>query len=177
MPHTPGKYSLRPIIAEVILVLSPPHPFSATPLLLNTNIDPRDRSSCILTYDEQEQWLQATWRGFVDDAEALAGGASYLEHAARCPSPFLLNDNTALRGPWFDTLGWLAEVWVPEAVNLGLQYVAHVVQADRSFDIIPTQLPLPAPFELQVFQDLAQARHWLRAMRNAAQATTSPLAS
>ena len=139
-------------------------------MLLNTNIDPRDHSTCVLTFDEEEQWLQATWRGFVDSAEALAGATSYLAHAARRPSPYLLNDNTALRGPWFDTLGWLAEVWVPAAVKLGLRYVAHVVQADRSFDIIPTRLPLSAPFELQVFQDLAQARHWLRTVRSEAQA-------
>ena len=37
-----------------------------------------DGSRCTLTFDEQQGWLRATWRGYVDPLEAL-------------------------RGPWFDS--------------------------------------------------------------------------
>lgn len=56
-------------------------------------------------------------------------------------------------------------MWAPSAARLGLRYVAHVVQAGH-YGLIPAHLPAPAPFELQVFQNLAQARHWLRACRD-----------
>ncbi|MGI4884043.1 MAG: hypothetical protein ACRYFR_03690 [Janthinobacterium lividum] len=137
-------------------------------MLLNLNLDPRDGSVCRLTYDEAEGWLRGTWSGYVDEDEAMRGAAAYLQHAALAPCPYLLNDNTRLRGPWFDSLGWLARVWMPAAAAAGLRYVAHVVQADRQFDVIPERLPSRAPFELQVFLDLGQAQRWLRQCRDAA---------
>lgn len=41
-------------------------------MLLNINVDPRDHSSCALTYDEVEHWLCATWRGYVEPLGAQA---------------------------------------------------------------------------------------------------------
>jgi hypothetical protein len=134
-------------------------------VLLNINTDPADQSTCILTYDEDEGWLCATWQGYVDPLEAREGAESYLNHATQRPCSFLLNDNYQLRGPWFDSLDWLGEVWVPQAERLGLRYVAHVVQADRPTDTISDQFPLSLPFELQIFQDLADAQQWLRECR------------
>ena len=131
-------------------------------MLLNVNQDPRDHSTCVLTYEETTHWLRATWRGYVDPVEAMKGAEAYLQHAAHSPSAFLLNDNSQLRGPWFDSLDWLAEVWVPQAARLGLRYVAHVLQADRHSDVIPHRLPASVPFELQIFRDVADAQQWLR---------------
>ena len=144
-------------------------------MLLNVNIDSRDNSFCVLAYDEQEQWLRATWRGYVDPTEARRGAESYLAHVAEKPTTLLLNNNLELRGPWFDSLDWLAEVWVPQAGRLGLRYVAHVLQADRHSDIIPNQMPASVPFELQIFQDPDAARDWLRHCRQLlATPATSP---
>lgn len=66
-----------------------------------------DGSRCMLTFEEADQWLRATWRGYVDPAEALRGAEHYLTHAADFSCACLLNDNLALRGPWFDTVEWL----------------------------------------------------------------------
>jgi hypothetical protein len=131
-------------------------------MLLNINTDPTYQSTCILTYDEAEGWLCATWQGYVDPLEAREGAAAYLHFAAYQSSALLLNDNSQLRGPWFDSLDWLGEVWVPQAERLGLRYVAHVVQADRPTDTISSSFPLALPFELQIFPNLADAQQWLR---------------
>ena len=131
-------------------------------MLLNVNSDPRDRSACVLTYEAADQWLRATWSGYVDPVEAMRGAEAYLRHAAHTACARLLNDNSRLRGPWFDSLDWLAEVWVPQAGRLGLRYVAHVVQAGRHSDVLPGRLPAAVPFELQIFQELADAQQWLR---------------
>ena len=136
-------------------------------MLLNLNTDPADHSFCALSYNEAEGWLCATWQGYVDPLEAREGAEAYLRHAAHQPAALLLNDNVQLRGPWFDSLDWLGEVWVPQAARLGLRYVAHVVQADRRTDAISAHFPLSLPFELQIFQDLTDARHWLQQCRAA----------
>jgi hypothetical protein len=134
-------------------------------MFLNNNVDPCDHSSCALTYDEVNQWLRATWRGYVDPVEAMKGAAAYLRHALRVPSAFLLNDNSQLRGPWFESTDWLAHVWLPQAERLGLRYVAHVVQTDGHHDILTLLEPTSLPFDLQLFQDLTDAQEWLRECR------------
>ncbi len=133
--------------------------------MLISSLPDRDGSRCTLTFEEADRWLRATWRGFTDSEEALRGAQNYLDHLADFRCSLLLNDNTALRGPWFDTLDWLTRVWVPQATSLGLRYVAHVVPTDRHFDVLPARLPLPVPFELQIFQTIAEARHWLHQCR------------
>jgi hypothetical protein len=135
-------------------------------MLLNINTDPADQSTCILTYDEDEGWLCATWQGYVDPLEAREGAAAYLHHATQHPCALLLNNNSQLQGPWFDSLDWLDDVWVPQAARIGLCYVAHIVQADRLTDTISTGFPVSLPFELQIFQNLDDAQQWLRQCRD-----------
>ncbi len=136
-------------------------------MFLNNNVDPRDHSSCALTYEEADHWLRATWRGYVDPVEAMHGAEAYLLHAADKPSAFLLNDNSQLQGPWFESIDWLAHVWLPQAERLGLRYVAHVVQTDGHYDILTLLKPTRLPFELQIFQEVADAQQWLRECRAA----------
>jgi hypothetical protein len=132
---------------------------------LNTNVDLRDHSFCDLSYNEAEGWLQAIWHGYVDKEEAQWGAQAYLEKVRQMPSALLLNDNSGLQGPWFESLEWLVDVWVPQAKQLGLCYVAHVVQADQHHDVLTDRLHGAAPFELQIFQDPVDARAWLREIR------------
>ncbi len=139
-------------------------------MLLNLNTDPRDHSFCALTHEEAERWLRATWRGYVDQAEAMRGAEAYLQHAAQHACTYLLNDNSRLVGPWFESLEWLLHVWVPQAERLGLRYVAHIVQADQHHDIFTRQHRMPLPFELQIFQNPEDARHWLASVRDAEEA-------
>jgi hypothetical protein len=136
-------------------------------MLLNLNIDPRDHSACALSYDETEHWITAMWRGHVDQDEAMKGAQDYLQHATQVPCAYLLNDNSQLVGPWFESIEWLLHVWVPQAERIGLRYVAHIVQADLHHDIFTRQHSVPLPFELQIFQNPADARHWLAGVRDA----------
>lgn len=123
-----------------------------------------DGSRCTLTWEEPDGWLRATWRGFVDPNEAQRGAENYLAQAVPFQCPYLLNDNVALRGPWFDSLDWLERVWLPQALVLGLRYVAHVVQADAHDDVLTLNFPQPlvGQVELQIFVQVAEAEDWLR---------------
>lgn len=124
-----------------------------------------DGSRCVLVFEEQNQWLRATWHGLVDTAEATRGAESYLAKVGPFHCPYLLNDNLALRGPWFDSVEWLERVWLPHALALGLRYVAHVVQDDTQADALTLAFPQPlvGRLDLQLFEDVASAEAWLRA--------------
>ncbi|MBO2008961.1 hypothetical protein [Hymenobacter negativus] len=132
--------------------------------MLLSSLPDTDGSRCILTFDEPNGWLRATWRGFVDMEEAMRGADNYLRQLEGLRCPYLLNDNVALRGPWFDSIDWLEQVWVPQAVSMGLRYVAHVVQADSLSDTITVnfQGPVAGGLELQIFQQVPEAEAWLR---------------
>lgn len=138
--------------------------------MLLSSLPDTDGSRCILTYDEANGWLRATWRGFVDMSEALRGADNYLRQLESLRCPCLLNDNVALHGPWFDSIEWLERIWVPQAVGMGLRYVAHVVQADSPSDTITTHFrgPQVGGLELQIFQAVSEAEAWLRSCQQRA---------
>lgn len=130
--------------------------------------DSRGSSACSFTYNAAERWLQASWRGYVAPHDAQRGADTYLQLAQHQPSPYLLNDNSLAQGPWFDSLDWLREVWMPHATRLGLRYVAHVQQANRHHDVLLLSGVCRLPFDLQIFRDVDDACEWLRHMRDAA---------
>lgn len=137
------------------------------------HIDLRDGSSCTLDYDEAQGWLRAVWLGYVDPREAYNGAARFLDAIEEIRCPYLLNDNSGLVGPWFDSVEWLRQVWVPRAVALGLRYIAHVAQPqDLLDDATLPQSPFGDALRLQLFDDVASAEEWLRGISSA-----QPLAS
>lgn len=135
--------------------------------------------TCVLSYDESAQWLYATWSGLIGDSEAMQGAHNYLDKVAAHPSAFLLNNNLDLQGPWFNSVDWLEHAWLPQAQQLGLRYIAHVVQADRGDDVLTLTYSqhLNGLIELQLFHDLAAAQDWLRScQREASEPSETALA-
>lgn len=138
-------------------------------MLLNS-VNFSSGGSCVLSYEESEQWLYATWSGLIGNHEAMQGARQYLHKAAAHPSAFLLNDNLALHGPWFNSVEWLEHAWLPQAQRLGLRYIAHVVQADKGADILTLTHSdhLSGLLELQLFHDLSAAKDWLHSCQHQA---------
>ena len=138
-------------------------------MFLNENRDV-DGSACLLELDETNGWLRATWTGYINHEEAVNGAESYLHAASAHPCAYLLNDNTSMRGPWFDSIDWLERVWVPQALRLGLRYVAHVPQQGDPMGYGTTHLRNPSggQFELQIFERVADAEQWLRSCQQSA---------
>lgn len=131
---------------------------------ISTTIDPKDGSTCELLYDQKNQWIRANWLGYIEPEQAYAGATGFLKamHTFQCP--YLLNDNSGLRGPWFDSGEWLRTVWAPQAMRLGLRYIAHVSQPN---DLLHEVSILEAEsfggnIQLQVFDDASAAEEWLR---------------
>jgi hypothetical protein len=75
------------------------------------------------------------------------------------PVLYLLNDNSQITGPWFDSVDWLQRVWAPQAASLGLRYVAHVAQPHTEADLgsVLVSEPFSNHFEVQVFSSSEDA--------------------
>lgn len=138
---------------------------------ITKHTDLRDGSSCELSFVEEEGWLQATWIGYVDPTEAYNGASRYLQALQKLHCPYLLNDNSRLSGPWFDSVEWLQAVWGPRAAEMGLRYVAHVNQPhDLLEHATGPSFDFGHSIILQVFDGLELAREWLREMQGRSQA-------
>ncbi|MVN78792.1 hypothetical protein GO988_20865 [Hymenobacter sp. HMF4947] len=132
-------------------------------MLLNS-LSFRTGGQCTLSLEQTDGWLRAVWSGYITTDDAMRGALNYLAQVGPFHTLYLLNDNTSLRGPWFDSVEWLDRVWLPQAIQLGLRYIAHVVQADTHNDILTLACPahITDVLELQLFDDVASAQEWLR---------------
>ncbi|WP_019946345.1 hypothetical protein [Hymenobacter aerophilus] len=138
-------------------------------MVISCNIDLSDDSTCTVHYDELVGWLRAVWLGYVDVNQAYLGAGRLLEIEQKLHCPYLLNDNSGVRGPWFDSMEWLSRVWMPRAAALGLRYVAHVAQPGElgGESAAVHHAPLPEGLEVQVFDTTADAEQWLADMQAA----------
>ncbi|UYZ62944.1 hypothetical protein [Hymenobacter weizhouensis] len=137
---------------------------------ISKQLDLRDGSSCELTYNEADNWIRATWIGYVDPREAYQGATTFLEVQEDWQCPYLLNDNSRLRGPWFDSVEWLTTVWAPHAQRFGLRFIAHVAQPQdllAQAAALSDGQPFGPDLQVQMFDDLASAEEWLRQMQRA----------
>ncbi len=118
---------------------------------------------CTTEFVAAEGWLRTTWQGFISAAEARQGAEGALEALGQVPVPYLLNDNSQIQGPWFDSVAWLEQVWAPQAERMGLRYVAHVAQPHTESDLsnLLAHNPFGDRFEVQLFATVEMAREWL----------------
>lgn len=125
---------------------------------------------CHLTYDADRHWLRVSWQGFVGPEQAREGALAGLRMLRQLQCAYLLNDNSQLEGPWFDSLFWLSNEWGPAAAQAGLRFVAHVAQArSLATAFTPTAAhQLFQQFEIQVFEEPAEAMEWLSSCQSSA---------
>jgi hypothetical protein len=134
------------------------------PALTRTVRHANGQPYCITQYVPTEGWIKTTWLGFVSPAEAEEGASAALESLHAGPITCLLNDNSQIKGPWFDSVHWLKRVWAPQAARLGLRYIAHVAQPHTEADlgVLFDRNPFGKNIELQVFTFIEDATNWLR---------------
>ncbi|UOQ70631.1 hypothetical protein [Hymenobacter cellulosilyticus] len=128
---------------------------------------PNQAVYCAAQYEPENDWFRIVWSGFVINDDGVAGATAYLQALQQAPSSLLLNDNSGVTGPWFDSLDWLQHIWAPQVVALGLRYVAHVLPANDFPSVLPAPEAFSGQFELQIFSTVAEAEHWLHTCRDA----------
>ncbi len=117
-------------------------------------------------YDVTSNQIVAEWIGFVtlqNVKEACTEGLKLLKDTS---CPFLLNSNEELEGSWDEANEWIAETWMPQALNYGLKRFAHIVSDDIFVEISAEEMVSRTSkynFEMRMFKQRHEAREWLRA--------------
>lgn len=117
-----------------------------------------------LSLDTEQHWLYAEWRGEQSEDSIRQGCELVLHHLAAQHCHKILNDNSSATGDWSITAKWLATYFLPQAGELGLQYVASVyspgIISRYSTALALDYFRQEAPWAL-AFDNLAAACTWL----------------
>ncbi len=116
-------------------------------------------------HDKANNWNYSNWIGFVtveEVKEACLKGLALIEKN-KCAN--LLNDNSQISGPWSGANEWIASVWMPKALGLGLKRFAHVVSPNVFSALSAEQLVNKVEgldFEMRIFKTKQDAQDWLK---------------
>jgi hypothetical protein len=121
------------------------------------------------SFNPDENWVLSDWSGFVTVEEvkkaANTGLEVFLKMQGNCKK--MLNSNEKLQGSWDDANEWIANEWMPRALEGGLKYFAHVVSPDIFAQMSAESMEQnfkEAGFTMRTFGSLNDAENWLRSM-------------
>lgn len=121
-----------------------------------------------LEYDSLNDWYFANWMGYISPENVIAGAKAYLELVKARPCNYLLNNNQEVVGPWDRANDWLQEVWVPQAHDLGLRYMAHILAPSIAAALSGQDLHrrVNGSFEMRIFGSMEKGKNWLQQNQN-----------
>lgn len=113
--------------------------------------------------DTENRWIFTDWQGYLTAENIKTGATAYVNALAKAGFSCVLNDTRSVRGPWDHSMDWVLNEWAPSAGQAGLRYFAMITTpetlADSSNATFYAQL---TAFEAQLFDNLVDARAWLR---------------
>lgn len=119
---------------------------------------------CEVKRSADNAFIYVNWIGIQSLETMVMGGNQVLGMLREMTCPAILNSNRELIGPWDNAVSWLAHKWAPQAKELGVQRIAHVLShgifGKRSFEkLTPELVPL---FRVKTFEEENLAEKWIR---------------
>ena len=113
--------------------------------------------------DYENRWIFTDWQGYLTAENIKQGAQAYTVALKKAGFSCVLNDTRSVRGPWDHSMDWVINEWAPNAATAGLRNFALIstpeTLADGSAANFYAHL---TAFEGHVFDNMADARHWLR---------------
>jgi hypothetical protein len=125
------------------------------------------RAICEMSYDEKENWIYAKWEGFANLEAIKSWGESYIKLLIETGCPNFLNDDSKSTGPWTNALEWIQSYLIPNAIENGVRYYAHVV-SESAFAALSSQelnSRIADILEIGSFNNVEDAKKWLQEMQ------------
>ena len=119
-----------------------------------------------IEFDIDLGYIHYTTKGYVGVEEVKVGVTEILnvlnEHPGKIKG--LISDISQLTGPWMDANPWIAEVWMPQAIEGGIRFSSVVISTDvfsnLSFEDLKEQMVSP-DYIMKTFDSVESAKEWL----------------
>ncbi len=117
--------------------------------------------------DTEINCIRTTWIGYVNLNNVKAGCLAGLDLLQKHKCPYIINDNANLTGPWQKANEWIETVWMPQAIESGLHYFAHVISPDIFGQLSAKDLEKKTvgTFNMGLFENIEQAKVWIEEAR------------
>ena len=122
-----------------------------------------------ISHDKTKSCIRNQWQGILAVENVMLGATEVLNAMRETGCQYLLNDNRFVIGSWNQANEWIANVWTPQAMELGLKRFAHVVPAGM-FGVASAeemQRQVDDRFEMRLFKSVDEAKTWLNEARAA----------
>ncbi|OGX87455.1 hypothetical protein BEN47_10450 [Hymenobacter lapidarius] len=119
-----------------------------------------------ISYDHQNEWLFADWRGNQDMKSVQHGAMELLRLLPLHRCRKVLNDNTLVTSMWSEAAEWAGTECFPAMAAIGLEYFAWVYSPNL-YSRLSTDLTLQftaASPVVATFDDIETAKAWLSQM-------------
>lgn len=125
-------------------------------------------------YLVSEKILYSNWTGsYLSVDQVKEGSLLALDLMRENECQLLLNDNRELEGTWDEANEWIANEWMPQAIQSGLKRFAHILPQDLFAELSAELMEENAKkveggFQLKMFNNREEAENWL--LENSAKA-------
>ena len=123
-----------------------------------------DKVYLTVEFTPADNWMYNNWKGVLTTDMVIEGCIGTLEVTRETRCPYMLNDNRAVVGSWSGANDWIATVWLPQALALGLKKHAHIVSPGIFGQASAAEMETRVGNQLQmrIFKDIELAKAWLR---------------
>lgn len=118
----------------------------------------------VTSFGANNEYVYLQWFGTYISLEEIARvGIWELDECEKRGITRIINDNRHLHGSWDHSNEWNATVWLPRALSLGINKLAHIISenifeklsADEMVQIFAEKI------EVRTFKDFESAREWI----------------
>lgn len=115
-------------------------------------------------FEERNKYVYLRWYGtFITVNEIADVGNWELDECEKRGVTRIINDNRELHGSWDHANDWNGNVWLPRALGMGINKLAHIISenifeklsADEMVQIFADKI------EVRTFKDFESAEAWI----------------
>lgn len=118
-----------------------------------------------IEFDEKNGWIYNKWSGVITMNDVKKGALACLELLEEKNVEYIINDNTHLLTKWDGANEWIANEWMPRAINAGLKRFAHIVNPAHQIGESSAkgmQEKAKSKFQMEIFTDFKSAEEWVK---------------
>jgi hypothetical protein len=126
--------------------------------------NPLDNPICSLSLDQSVPCIAVIWKQYATSTQLRFIHEAILDLLQRHRITKILGDDSALPMIHAEDQSWITENWMPRAIVAGLRAAASKRSSSYfgKLSIANVRSGAPTGLTLRVFDDMAEARRWLR---------------
>lgn len=126
--------------------------------------NPLDNHLCSIVVDDSVPCLVVRWKGYTTSAQLRFILEHVLRMLRRHRLSRILGDDSAIPVIHAEDQQWIVSDWFPRAIAAGWRVSANRIPTEYFGELTTrtVQAEVPAPVVIRSFDELAEARQWLR---------------